>query len=415
MENLIKLIICLIPLQILTTVPVGNTKVDLTIFLSYFLILRFKKLLNYLIIVLIFIVLHLVISRIFHGNFDFNSFLSSIFTIPIAIAFCFFDIGKKTRDNFLYFATKGLTISTYILLASFPLYLLLNQNFRRLKLFFVEPSYCALFVGGLIVFWLNKLIFTNKRNFLPICSLIIILLGILVLTKSSSSFITLFIGISISALIYFLPSLKENKLIINKIPKNIFFYIIIPSFIGILLFQSFLTQSMWKINFQDIDNLSSLSSYMGFIQMIEGLKQTFLIGTGLGQTGTWLGETSSILDYLDYSIISYTTSFWYSNVYDCYSLFFRLGVELGIFGLLYCIYLIISSINLHKQLSSKIDPKVKVNYIPSLMFFLTLFIGALLKLPVYTFNIVMFPLLILSIINKPPKLNNFLRIINSQK
>lgn len=412
MRILLSIIFFLLPLQSVTTIPIGNTSVDLSIFLLYLVVLQFKRFYSYALLSFIFLFIHALMIIQVNKDFNPSSFLASSTTITLCLAALFYKLKDINKEIIITNIFKGIKVSSNVFLTTFFLWLIINPTTIRLQLLFSEPSYCSLYAIGLAIFWLNNLIYKSSiKNKIFEIFLVIIYILIAYYTKSSSTFVLFFIGIFISLFISLKLKTGKNEVFKFSIPRRIIYLIFLPVSLFIIFFRSLILRNFWKLNLGNIDNLSALSHYLGFIQLKLSLAKSFLFGVGLGQTGNWLGDTSRILNYVNSENINFSSSFYYVNIYDTYSLLYRLGVELGVFGIFIAIYILINTLlNLNNLINQVSKEKLSI-YAPSITFLIILFLGCLLKLPVYTYNIVIIPFFFLSLFTNPPRLKNLIKYL----
>ena len=137
-------------------------------------------------------------------------------------------------------------------------------------------------------------------------------------------------------------------------------------------------------SYQDLEknfNRSTMAWLDGYEQAKAALKINPIVGLGLGSTGYFKYDSN----YNQLLINVYKSN---PNRFDSYSGFFRLIIELGlIFGALVLLLLLKNILKIYRDRSVLIS---KVNYeIFFIRFFsLTLFIGILIKEPVYSRSLV---------------------------
>jgi hypothetical protein len=182
---------------------------------------------------------------------------------------------------------------------------------ERPNSFFKEPSTAGLLLFSVSFYYLLNLFKSEKKklfNFL----FLLFFLGSSFLTKSSHFFVFILFSI------FLIPTLINKDRILKV------FYILLT--ISVFLIPYFdLEYYFSKFNFSDLENLniSQLSWLRGFEQAISVIKVSPIFGLGLGSTGyiDFLSNYSERLEFHDLGDI---------NLYDAYSLFLRLVIEIGL-------------------------------------------------------------------------------------
>ena len=256
---------------------------------------------------------------------------------------------------------------------------------KRPKAFFDEPSYASVAIYSISSAYFGCFIFfedlDKKKNKLYLLGCFYFFVGLLTTSMHIISFnivmcLFLLIASNKRKVLYVLGSI----LIIYFVSSKIVSFDDIYNRISSVKLVSITKPS----SYQDLEknfNRSTMAWLDGYEQAKAALKINPIVGLGLGSTGYFKYDSN----YNQLLINVYKSN---PNRFDSYSGFFRLIIELGlIFGALVLLLLLKNILKIYRDRSVLIS---KVNYeIFFIRFFsLTLFIGILIKEPVYSRSLV---------------------------
>lgn len=264
---------------------------------------------------------------------------------------------------------------------------------KRPKAFFDEPSYASLAIYSISSAYFGCFIFfedlDKKKNKLYLLGCFYFFVGLLTTSMHIISLIIVIFLFLLTAsnkrkVLYVLVSI----LIIYFASSKIFSFQNIYNRITSIVSGSTINPS----SYQDVEknfNKSTMAWLDGYEQTKAALKINPIVGLGLGSTGYFKYDSN----YNQHLINIYKSN---PNRFDSYSGLFRLIIELGlIFGTLVLLLLLKNILKIYRDRSVLIS---KVNYeIFFIRFFsLTLFIGILIKEPVYSRSLVYVAILLFS-------------------
>lgn len=325
-----------------------------------------SKLNFFWVIILLFIIFEFLCFYMI-GKSSLISFLYKLFIINLLIITAY---GAKNFECDFKLMFMTILFSSILALIPIPFEFYLNDSHIRPKSFFMEPSYAGLAFYSVSSGLISILFFCNtpfKRKFLIIFGIVIFMIGA-VLTRSIhiTTFTFTFIIIVLFYTIITNKSLKYFSIILFLL------FIFLIFFFSILMeFNFFSDHINSKLN---IDS-STYTWIMGFNQMIYSLTISPIFGLGAGQTGYFFDDNSNILNSVENH-----------NLYDSYSLLFRLLIEFGVIPTLFLLFLFFKNMFLIcKNKFYVFKENVTINpEIPFLFFFsICILFGSLLKEPAY--------------------------------
>jgi hypothetical protein len=306
---------------------------------------------------------------------------------------CFYFIGKSSFLSFLYilFIFNSLIIVGYgakliecnfkhiivvIILSSIVALLPIfyeffsNEVFLRPKSFFMEPSYAGLAFYSVMNGLVSILIFCNN-SFNKKCAIIfgIILFFIGGVLTRSLHFVSC---IFIVFLILFIHHITSRKSLSYYLLKFIALLILMTIIFSILMNFDFFASD---INSKLVRDASVSTWIMGFQQMVHAVSISPIFGLGIWQTGYFFADNLDIL-----------FSEENPNLYDSYSLFFRLIIEFGLLPTFFILMLLFKNMYLilkRRFLVLKENFIIKQEVAFLFFFSITIIFGSLIKEPAY--------------------------------
>lgn len=334
---------------------IGSSQSDLAVFFLPIILFLFycsnksKMYISKLILLLIFLSLILI-----NGLNDINEFFrflgNSLILLTIGI---FFTLSNSNQKDFFSQSDINSLLNFVFIWSTLIGIGIIYESFLyadRPKLFFYEPSgaglYLASFLSSIIV-----RIYTCKTNKILIAMLIITTIGLL-LTKSMHVF-----SLILFLIFFHLFNKFSVKLVFSLVIVLIIFFIIAD-------FSHYFN----RFNVDETSNLSLLSWLRGFDQMKAALYQNPFIGMGVGSTGGFDFKSNHHfnLDQQGYPDL---------NLKDAFSGFFRLVIEIGLFGTIIFLYFFLQ--NTRKVFLMATYPSNIILF----SFGFTMLIGILLKEP----------------------------------
>jgi hypothetical protein len=377
LKTLYKNLIFLYPFQILS-IPIGSTRFDLfpiSIFIA--------NLLGLLI---------LLRKRRLKLSVSFFSILFGSITF-FSVLFIFYNPQPGYR-----FASASFWLLNLMILAYSARYLYTSRmyrNFLAITLLssiivitiyffglherpaglFLEPSTAGLIFYSLALLYFTDLLVSRVFNLKKLLVLAIYIIAGLI-TKSSHIFIFIIFSLIIFLQIVRIKQIHFRKILISAFPVLISTYFSIDYYVT-------------KFNFNSSDlNLSQLSWLRGLDQAKFAINNSPFFGFGLGSTGYFEFPSQYNLMLSNYDASNL-------NLYDAYSLFSRLTIEIGLISTMALIFYIFKPLLKSLQVSilnKSINESTSIYIVGSF-----LFAGSLLKEPNYGLSPIFISILFLGI------------------
>lgn len=322
----------------------------------YFILKRFylkfnKYLLLWITFLLVFILIHLIISSIFTGCFSNKSFISYFLLLAVFFsALLIYNMLSKI-ENELIFKTTIFLFYLMVVIGYLAFYLQMQiktSEDEKNMILFSEPSHFAIVLTPLLIFLsLKKVKFTNLNI------LMVIFLAILVKN------LTLLVGAIMSTFI------------ISFIYKKHVTGIILTTFILVLIsfnMEYFYHRIILDTN-NKISNLSALVFLSGWEEAYYNLAKTNFLGSGFNQMG-FSPQTGIFRGQLE------ALGFADLNIYDGGTTGAKIVYEFGLIGIMFIIFYLYGFLKLVMLIKKEKIVDTKILFLASyyFSFFIELFV-----------------------------------------
>jgi len=365
---ILYLAISLVQFQNLS-LSLASSRYDLTSFIFIFLVFRYLSIKQLNSRKTLYVFLFIIFQVIVWLNFQYAPFhrLASglIWFGGLVIIFLFGSDFKYNRKHVFFLLQFWFAfLSLIVILQKFIL------QYPRPLGFMDEPSLAGLLLVGGLAMNTNELLTkeSNKGIFKSFNLLMIILLAFSAFLTKTSHIITYLISLCIV-----LFSVNNKTWLIKS--STILALLLLPLFV-FFDSQHYLDRFYFS-DISDISNISTLSWLRGFSQVSHVISESPLFGFGLGSIGYFPFQS-------DFSVLLEKQGVGYLNLYDSYSGFFRVIIELGTIGPLTFLSYIVSQIINFCQKSYQLPLSMNDNYSkPLFILGITLLFGFLIKEPAY--------------------------------
>jgi len=352
-------------------IKIGDSLLDVPVILiylaAYISILNSKNVaMKTFLTITIYIIIGIIINYYYNITPLHRIFSAMFFTIGILII-----LTAKNIITYDYNKLYILILTSLIISALYAIFQSFSTQFLGAPVgsLFAEPSYAGLAYYSGAVGLITVLIFSKlKKTEVFLVLLFILTLLIAAVATLSSNILTF-------TLVLFLI------LLINLNTITVFFLISFTVLFGLFLIEHehFATRIAGFTSDPSL-NVSSLTWLRSFDMMLYSIAESPVVGMGLGSTGffNFPSELSTLLEMINEGD---------RNIYDAYSMAFRLIIELGLPIFLLLSFLFIRKwLFFNKFLKTKLIENINCN-IPLMFLFTfstTMLIGILIKDPTYS-------------------------------